>query len=343
MQGPPPSSIAPLVQRPGQAGGNNTKKHKVYCDKWVHEGICAFTQQGCKFKHEMPHDRAIQRSLGLFHGYPNWYKKLQPQDQQPLDSSAAAPLALPAPPGLGQSNFFSHHTPFTSSPAYPNYVPACVPAPPPPTPALHLPPTPYQPFFSPFSNTANDNRLRATSSTGIDGHWRASGPNAASWRTPPVSTTVNNGGSASTTTSADHLADSFARSLSMGELLGNAYQTDQSHQQPIIGTSSSTTGPLTGATAFSGFGFGLGGFGRGFGIGRPLGSLGESGGSGGGFGPIGPPPTTAHFPQPGVPSPTSTGFSYRGNQALSDGQGHDSGARNNEWPEDESGHLAAEW
>lgn len=50
---------------------------KVYCDKWVHEGVCAFTQQGCKYKHEMPADRATQHQLGLFLGYPAWWKRRQ--------------------------------------------------------------------------------------------------------------------------------------------------------------------------------------------------------------------------------------------------------------------------
>ncbi|KAJ4155690.1 hypothetical protein LMH87_000924 [Akanthomyces muscarius] len=53
----------------------SSRKIKIYCDKWIHEGVCAFTQQGCKFKHEMPQDEATQRSLGLFHGFPAWWKK----------------------------------------------------------------------------------------------------------------------------------------------------------------------------------------------------------------------------------------------------------------------------
>ncbi|KXX81804.1 hypothetical protein MMYC01_202963 [Madurella mycetomatis] len=56
---------------------NPPKRMKIYCDKWVHEGVCAFTQQGCKFKHEMPLDTATQHALGLFHGLPAWYKKQQ--------------------------------------------------------------------------------------------------------------------------------------------------------------------------------------------------------------------------------------------------------------------------
>ncbi|KAH7149415.1 hypothetical protein B0J13DRAFT_305316 [Dactylonectria estremocensis] len=54
-----------------------TKRPKIYCDKWIHDGQCAFAQQGCKFKHEMPFDKATQHSLGLFQGLPGWWKRLQ--------------------------------------------------------------------------------------------------------------------------------------------------------------------------------------------------------------------------------------------------------------------------
>ncbi|KAK1530725.1 uncharacterized protein CCOS01_05828, partial [Colletotrichum costaricense] len=89
----PPSSPAPvsdaLQRRIDQiiaTSPNSPKKPKIYCDKWVHEGVCAFTQQGCKYKHEMPLDKATQHSLGLFHGFPAWWKKQQTeirQQQQP--------------------------------------------------------------------------------------------------------------------------------------------------------------------------------------------------------------------------------------------------------------------
>ncbi|KAI9048488.1 hypothetical protein LZ554_007322 [Drepanopeziza brunnea f. sp. 'monogermtubi'] len=51
------------------------RREKIYCDKWIHEGVCAFTQMGCKYKHEMPTDKATQISLGLNHGTPNWYRR----------------------------------------------------------------------------------------------------------------------------------------------------------------------------------------------------------------------------------------------------------------------------
>ncbi|KAK3327299.1 hypothetical protein B0T19DRAFT_400184 [Cercophora scortea] len=73
------------------------KRVKVYCDKWVHEGTCAFTQQGCRFKHEMPHDRVTQQALGLFHGLPAWWKKQQAElarQQRDLGDVSNQPVAL---------------------------------------------------------------------------------------------------------------------------------------------------------------------------------------------------------------------------------------------------------
>lgn len=64
----------------------------------MHEGTCAFTQQGCKYKHEMPFDKATQLSLGLFHGLPSWWKKHQANLQRqrepdtPLDEAQLVSL-----------------------------------------------------------------------------------------------------------------------------------------------------------------------------------------------------------------------------------------------------------
>ena len=82
---PPPTNAAP-------------KKTKIYCDKWIHDGTCAFTQQGCKYKHEMPTDKETQEKLGLFHGYPAWWKKLQADRQRPVNEQSDAPITLPAVP-----------------------------------------------------------------------------------------------------------------------------------------------------------------------------------------------------------------------------------------------------
>ncbi|OBT82670.1 hypothetical protein VE02_08825 [Pseudogymnoascus sp. 03VT05] len=64
----------PPVSTPSRPS-RGPRKDKVYCDKWVHEGVCAFSQQGCRYKHEMPLDVATQHALGLFQGLPMWYKK----------------------------------------------------------------------------------------------------------------------------------------------------------------------------------------------------------------------------------------------------------------------------
>ncbi|KAF4345467.1 hypothetical protein FBEOM_576 [Fusarium beomiforme] len=61
------------------------RRTKIYCDKWIHDGTCAFTQQGCKYKHEMPFDKATQQSLGLFHGFPKWWRDLQEELQKHRD------------------------------------------------------------------------------------------------------------------------------------------------------------------------------------------------------------------------------------------------------------------
>ena len=71
----------------------NSKRTKVYCDKWIHEGVCAFTQQGCKFKHEMPPDEQTQRSLGLFQGLPSWWRKCQ-MEGSPLHAMPPSTLGF---------------------------------------------------------------------------------------------------------------------------------------------------------------------------------------------------------------------------------------------------------
>lgn len=58
--------------------------------------MCAFTQQGCKFKHEMPMDKATQHDLGLFQGLPAWWKKHQAelQRQSRHDETSDTPICL---------------------------------------------------------------------------------------------------------------------------------------------------------------------------------------------------------------------------------------------------------
>ncbi|KAL1898795.1 hypothetical protein Sste5346_003202 [Sporothrix stenoceras] len=357
-QAPPHSTTAPLAQRHGLPVNNNAKKHKVYCDKWVHEGICAFTQQGCKFKHEMPHDRATQRSVGLFQGYPNWYKKLQAQEehhhhqqeqqQQPpfqmhgaathVPTPAMAPLALPGPHATDAGSAQLQSLP--KGLPYPIHAPSRVSTPPPPTPTLQPQSGAYQPFFSPFgSPTSNQPRTgmtAASANTTSDGHWRFNALNAASWRTP-LTTNAATDGSRTTTSSTSQLTDNFARSLTLDGVT-NAYQLQQPEQASApTATANPPMSGLTGTTDFSSFGYGLGGFGSNYGLGRQLNSLEESS-TNSSFGPIGPPAATANFVPSGVTSPTTALFQYRATQELSQIPQHE--GRSNSWPEEEGGHLA---
>ena len=44
---------------------------KVYCTHWLSKGNCAYMQQGCIYKHEIPKDQDTWESLG-FHTLPGW-------------------------------------------------------------------------------------------------------------------------------------------------------------------------------------------------------------------------------------------------------------------------------
>ncbi|KAF2485243.1 hypothetical protein BDY17DRAFT_322107 [Neohortaea acidophila] len=44
---------------------------KTYCSHWIRHGECDYTQQGCRYRHEMP-DRATLLKIG-FRGVPKWW------------------------------------------------------------------------------------------------------------------------------------------------------------------------------------------------------------------------------------------------------------------------------
>src|SRR3954447_25870350 len=71
------------------------RREKIYCDKWIHEGVCAFTQLGCKYKHEMPMDKATQMTLGLNHGLPIWYKRANGVQLRPEPPVPTSPSPVP--------------------------------------------------------------------------------------------------------------------------------------------------------------------------------------------------------------------------------------------------------
>ncbi|OWP02736.1 hypothetical protein B2J93_153 [Marssonina coronariae] len=73
------------------------RPEKIYCDKWIHEGVCAFTQMGCKYRHEMPSDKATQMMLGLNHGTPSWYRRAFGSTLGPETPPAALVSTPPRP------------------------------------------------------------------------------------------------------------------------------------------------------------------------------------------------------------------------------------------------------
>lgn len=51
---------------------------------------------GCKYKHEMPTDKTTQLSLGLNHGFPNWYRRafaVQMHPESPESTVGSPPAA----------------------------------------------------------------------------------------------------------------------------------------------------------------------------------------------------------------------------------------------------------
>lgn len=61
----PPSGIEP------------DQRKKIYCTYWIqNQGQCAYKQQGCIYKHEMPEDKETLESIGL-KSVPAWWRKEQ--------------------------------------------------------------------------------------------------------------------------------------------------------------------------------------------------------------------------------------------------------------------------
>ena len=47
---------------------------KKYCINWIWRGECAYTQVGCRYKHEIPLDKETQEKIGM-RGIPEWFKE----------------------------------------------------------------------------------------------------------------------------------------------------------------------------------------------------------------------------------------------------------------------------
>lgn len=52
---------------------SHEQKDKIYCSYWIRSGECDYTQQGCRYKHEMP-DKATLASIG-FRTVPRWWQE----------------------------------------------------------------------------------------------------------------------------------------------------------------------------------------------------------------------------------------------------------------------------
>jgi hypothetical protein len=69
------SPTALKVSRTSTSSPSNLSElgDKVYCTHWIRHGECDYTQQGCRYKHEMP-DRNTLASIG-FRTVPRWWQE----------------------------------------------------------------------------------------------------------------------------------------------------------------------------------------------------------------------------------------------------------------------------
>ncbi|PYH84121.1 hypothetical protein BO82DRAFT_22364 [Aspergillus uvarum CBS 121591] len=121
----PPSSSGWLVSssnvnHPGNCTARQSPHYnskKEYCSYWIRHGECDYQQQGCLYKHEMPHDLSMLEKLGL-RDIPRWYRdkynipSLLPNGhghtRTPLNHTLPAPdggsyKSLPYHPRLGMN------------------------------------------------------------------------------------------------------------------------------------------------------------------------------------------------------------------------------------------------
>ena len=81
-------SVDMFEQKPRHRG------EKVYCTYWLSRGNCAYMQQGCSYKHEIPKDRESWASLG-FNTIPGWLDaKSSAWIEQHLQKSPDLPKGL---------------------------------------------------------------------------------------------------------------------------------------------------------------------------------------------------------------------------------------------------------
>ena len=62
------SRTTPVTSQPAAQIANK----KEYCSHWLHRGECAYTQSGCRYKHEMPTDQETLEKCGI-REIPRWF------------------------------------------------------------------------------------------------------------------------------------------------------------------------------------------------------------------------------------------------------------------------------
>ena len=102
-------------------GAPGTFGKKVYCTFWCRTGNCNFTQQGCKFLHEIPQDQDTRLAIGI-RDYPTWMQE-DPTPPKSLKASSVDRMqeatwrrgmtqdnrrVLPASPTPGHGRTLSH-------------------------------------------------------------------------------------------------------------------------------------------------------------------------------------------------------------------------------------------
>lgn len=69
-----PETALRISQTPSSSPKSSyEQKSKIYCSYWIRSGECDYTQQGCRYKHEMP-DKATLASIG-FRTVPRWWQE----------------------------------------------------------------------------------------------------------------------------------------------------------------------------------------------------------------------------------------------------------------------------
>lgn len=80
----PPINAFPSSRPLPPSGVEPDETRKEFCSYWIRTGECAFTQQGCKYKHEMPPDRITLKRVFGIDQWPKWWIERFPNDSRVL-------------------------------------------------------------------------------------------------------------------------------------------------------------------------------------------------------------------------------------------------------------------